>query len=221
MTSLTMTKVGQHRDMRLQDRTQDATNGGSPAGYEDADGVAAKHTGPGILILSTSGRFLYKDRRAWELCSQLPASVGGDHGTLPEVIEEMCAQITKLLQVWTHTKDWEEYRVKRYVGEADRGMLLSGLGLPDRYGLQEARILITIEEIGPRYESGLGQAKEMFQLTPREMNVIENLLKGWTNKEIGNALGVSEQTVKEHIKHIMAKTKTTTRTGILVRVMGV
>ena len=49
--------------------------------------------------------------------------------------------------------------------------------------------------------------------------MVKNLLKGWTNKEIAHDLAVSEQTVKEHIKHIMAKTKTTTRTGILVQVM--
>jgi len=48
--------------------------------------------------------------------------------------------------------------------------------------------------------------------------VIEHLAKGWTNKEIANALGITEQTVKEHIKHIMQKTKSTTRTGILAQV---
>lgn len=30
----------------------------------------------------------------------------------------------------------------------------------------------------------------------------------------------SEQTVKEHIKHIMRKTNTTTRTGILVQIFN-
>jgi DNA-binding NarL/FixJ family response regulator len=63
------------------------------------------------------------------------------------------------------------------------------------------------------------QAKELFRLTDREVSVVQHLLKGWTNKEIANALTVTEQTVKEHIKHIMAKTKTSTRTGILVHVL--
>ena len=76
-----------------------------------------------------------------------------------------------------------------------------------------------IEEIGRRQEAMIDQAKEQFGLTTREITVIENLLKGWTNKEIANELKVTEQTIKEHIKHIMAKTKTTTRTGILVKVL--
>ena len=56
-------------------------------------------------------------------------------------------------------------------------------------------------------------------MTTREVSVVQHLLKGWTNKEIGSALKVTEQTIKEHIKHIMAKTQTTTRTGILVHVL--
>jgi len=76
-----------------------------------------------------------------------------------------------------------------------------------------------VEELGRRQEAMVDQAKELFRLTTREVAVVQHLLKGWTNKEIANALKVTEQTVKEHIKHIMAKTKTTTRTGVLVQVL--
>src|SRR5206468_797282 len=97
--------------------------------------------------------------------------------------------------------------------------LLRGFGLPDRHYLHQSRILITMEEVGRRQEAVTEQAKELFRLTEREVAVVQNLLKGWTNKEIANQLGVTEQTVKEHIKHIMEKTKTSTRTGILVQVL--
>jgi DNA-binding NarL/FixJ family response regulator len=50
--------------------------------------------------------------------------------------------------------------------------------------------------------------------------VVQHLLKGWTNKEIANEMRVSEQTVKEHIKHIMKKTTTMTRTGIVIAMAG-
>jgi len=63
------------------------------------------------------------------------------------------------------------------------------------------------------------QAKERFVLTPRETHAVENLLKGWTNKEIANEMRVTEQTVKEHLKAIMMKTATTTRTGLLVTIL--
>ena len=49
--------------------------------------------------------------------------------------------------------------------------------------------------------------------------VIIYLMLGFTNKEISNRLNLSEYTVKEHLKRIMQKTKTTTRTGLLARMI--
>ncbi len=43
------------------------------------------------------------------------------------------------------------------------------------------------------------------KLTPREREVLQLLTQGNTNKEIANALGVSENTVKNHLKNILAK----------------
>jgi len=43
------------------------------------------------------------------------------------------------------------------------------------------------------------------RLSPKEREVIEFLTKGWTNKEIGNKLGITENTVKNHLKNILDK----------------
>jgi DNA-binding CsgD family transcriptional regulator len=196
-----------------------AEDGSKESPFDMTESIVEKRAGPGILILSTSNQLLYKDRRAWEMCADINKSAGkAANGVLPTAIVELCGEINKLLQVWTDAKDWEQIRIKRVIGSPDRPLLLSGLGLPDRHGLQ-SRILITMEEIGRRQGAILDQVKDLFRLTDREVTVVQNLLKGWTNKEIANELGVTEQTVKEHIKHIMAKTKTTTRTGILVQVL--
>lgn len=42
-------------------------------------------------------------------------------------------------------------------------------------------------------------------LTPREMVVLQHMVQGLSNKEIARALGVSENTVKTHVRHILAK----------------
>lgn len=49
--------------------------------------------------------------------------------------------------------------------------------------------------------------------------VIIYLMLGFTSKEIANRMNLSEYTVKEHLKQIMHKTKTTTRTGFLARMI--
>jgi DNA-binding CsgD family transcriptional regulator len=188
--------------------------------YDLTESIMERRVGPGILILTSSSQLLYKDRRAWDLCAEINKGAGkGAIGVLPTPVVELCEEVNKLLQIWTDAKDWEQIRIKRVIGHPDQSILLSGLGLPDRHGLQQSRILITMEAIGRRQGAVIEQIKEIFHLTDREVTVVQNLLKGWTNKEIANELGVTEQTVKEHIKHIMAKTKTTTRTGILVQVL--
>ncbi len=183
------------------------------------ESIAERRTGPGILLLSTSGHLLYKDRRVWELCTALDKSGDTTLKALPLPIQEVYAEINKLLLVRTDAKDWEQFRIKRIFETSGRRLLLSGLGLPDRHGLQQSRVLITVEEIGRRPRPAVEYLKDVFRLTDREIMVVHDLLKGWTNKEIATDLGVTEQTIKEHIKHIMAKTKTTTRTGILVQVI--
>ena len=49
-------------------------------------------------------------------------------------------------------------------------------------------------------------------LTAREVSVLELVARGMTNREIGAALSVGEETVKAHLKHVFAKLGATDRT---------
>ena len=49
-------------------------------------------------------------------------------------------------------------------------------------------------------------------LTSREMEVLELIVQGQSNKEIGASLGISEATVKSHINNILNKLGVTDRT---------
>jgi len=42
-------------------------------------------------------------------------------------------------------------------------------------------------------------------LSPREIEILERVAAGYSNKRIGDQLGISEQTVKAHMKNSMAK----------------
>jgi len=50
-------------------------------------------------------------------------------------------------------------------------------------------------------------------LTEREVDVLQRLAGGNRNKEIGEMLAISEETVKVHVKHIMEKLGARDRTG--------
>lgn len=53
-------------------------------------------------------------------------------------------------------------------------------------------------------------------LTQRESEVLRQLAYGLTNKEIGQALGISYETVKEHVQHILRKIGVSDRTQAAV-----
>lgn len=194
----------------------------SPHGQMDA--ITDQRAGPGIIVLSSSLQLLHMNRQASELCKKInKVEHSGDHskqahGVLPTALTELSSEIIKALTVRTEAKDWEQFEVKRLAGASEQPILLRGFGLPDRGGISNSRLVITMEEVGRRQQFNTDQAKERFQLTNREQAVVEHLAKGWTNKEIANALNITEQTVKEHIKHIMRKTNSTTRTGILAQI---
>jgi len=53
-------------------------------------------------------------------------------------------------------------------------------------------------------------------LTQRESEVLEQVALGLTNKEIALALGISYETVKEHVQHILRKVGVNDRTQVAV-----
>jgi DNA-binding NarL/FixJ family response regulator len=57
----------------------------------------------------------------------------------------------------------------------------------------------------------LGARASMPELSAQQMDVLELLVKGLSNKEIGSVLGFDENGAKLHLKAIFAKLKVTTR----------
>jgi two-component system, NarL family, response regulator len=49
-------------------------------------------------------------------------------------------------------------------------------------------------------------------LTARELEILKMLSKGLTNKQIGHALGISDNTVKNHVNSIIEKLEVSDRT---------
>jgi len=176
----------------------------------------------GVVLLTSEQQFLYMNRQAQQLCQHLTWAENGDtgNGALPPALSDLRTEVLKQLDRASHIKDWESVELSRVVGNSERPILLRGVGFPDSVGASPVCVLILMEEVGNRVETAPLQAKERFQLTAREQAAVQYLAKGCTNRQIADALGISEPTVKEHLRNIMQKTGTRTRTGILVRVLG-
>jgi DNA-binding NarL/FixJ family response regulator len=54
-------------------------------------------------------------------------------------------------------------------------------------------------------------------LSPRQLDVIGELMRGSSNKMIAYALGIGEATVKVHLRNIMKKLGATNRVQVVLR----
>ncbi|MFD0676518.1 MULTISPECIES: response regulator [unclassified Paenibacillus] len=55
-------------------------------------------------------------------------------------------------------------------------------------------------------------SRSPFMLTPREQEVLRHIASGMSNKEISEALHITEKTVKTHVSHVLDKLGMTDRT---------
>ena len=56
-------------------------------------------------------------------------------------------------------------------------------------------------------------------LSPREVEILDNIAQGMTNKQVAYALSISEQTVKNHMSSILRKLSVNDRTQAVVYAM--
>jgi len=90
------------------------------------------------------------------------------------------------------------------------------------YLLKDSRQAEMVEAIravhsGKRYfprdiAARLAERMMRTELTPREVEVLQMLARGLTNKEIGNALEISGNTVRNHVNSIIEKLEVSDRT---------
>lgn len=62
----------------------------------------------------------------------------------------------------------------------------------------------------------IGHAKST-EFTERELDVLREMTKGITNAAIAKNLGIREETVKVHIKHLLGKTGLSSRTDLAIK----
>ena len=176
----------------------------------------------GIILFNSTGQLLFMNTEAQTFTQQLQPLSTRENGTclIPEKIHTVVRDLIGRLMHCDHPKDCESIQVERLCFANDQRLLLRGFCIPDEPLARNSRFLIIMEKLNQqKLECPDANMQQRYHLTEREQMVIIYLMLGFTNKEIANRINLSEYTVKEHLKRIMQKTQTTTRTGLLARMI--
>ena len=60
-------------------------------------------------------------------------------------------------------------------------------------------------------KAAAGAERKTYGLTPRELEVVNSIVEGCSNKDIAKEFTISEETVKRHLSNIFDKTGVSTR----------
>jgi len=72
----------------------------------------------------------------------------------------------------------------------------------------------------PIMPAASGQAMPLERLSPREREVLDGIVRGLTNREIGQALGISHRTVEIHRARLMRKLNARSFAGLIAIALG-
>lgn len=174
----------------------------------------------GIVACTLGFRVLYMNGRAHEICLLLrnKSDVRRTNETLPADVRRICKDVAQ--EIRSNIGRWKEIHLERLV-RLPRAVLLQAFGLPDPTGKTPALITVLMEEKDDAQFAAITRFQSRYHLTGREVTVMEHVLCGFSSKEIGARLGISYETVNEHIKHVLVKTHTKTRVAALARLLGV
>jgi DNA-binding NarL/FixJ family response regulator len=105
--------------------------------------------------------------------------------------------------------------VQRALKAGARGYFLKGLAFKDL--AQSIRDIDSgLKRVRPDIATGLAEHATAPALTPRETDVIQAMARGNSNRRIAEALLINEDTVKGHVKSILAKLGARDRTHAVV-----
>ena len=175
----------------------------------------------GLLLLSSTLQVVYQNPEARLLLQEF-AHRPMPSINLPAAIQSFCQEVMERLPTSPESTAWEGLRHSCVIPSCSRPMLLRAFGVPAPSHDGDGQLLLLIE---PAQTTSHALAPHSpptapIYLTPREQSVTRHLLEGLTNKEIANKLSLSEHTVKDHLKRLMKKTRVTTRTAVVSRLMS-
>lgn len=178
--------------------------------------------GSGFLVFTGASRLIFMNHQAWTLMEKLTRASDRliEQAGRPQEVNELSDSIRALLGARNESKNCEQLQLHRLSGTTEKPILLRAIGIPCSEDIQHSYIVIFLYAIRRLQDDACEQPRECMALSEQEHAVVQRLIKGLTDIQIADRLGMAEQVVKEHLQMILQKTRSTSRTEALLRVLG-
>ena len=176
---------------------------------------------PGIVIVNLSLNLVNLNAEAQRImaeCVRMEAGIRAK-GVLPAPFRELCRRVSKIILVCKDENDLDSCTLSKNIKLGNDSLFLTCFAIPDLRDLRKSSIVLLMWTYARANDGTVELARKRFTLTAREVAVLEYLIMGMTNKEIAKELKIVEQTVKDHLKNIMQKTHSKTRTSIVSKIL--
>ncbi len=170
---------------------------------------------PDMVVVAEAG----SGEEACAVCARQPADVVLMDLRLPglsgvEAIRAIRKERPKLRFIVLTTYDGDE-DIHRALEAGAQAYLLKGMSHNELVDAIRA-VHSGLKYIPPSVSKSLAERPPHSELSARELEVLELIVKGHSNREIGEALGISEATVKWHVNIILSRLNVSDRTQATV-----
>jgi two-component system, NarL family, response regulator len=135
-----------------------------------------------------------------------------------QVVTELTAHRVSKPRVIVMTTYESEEDIRRALKAGAKGYLVKGAA-PQQIRESVRTVAAGESLFPPNIAAKLAESMARPELSERELQVLEYMANGRSNKEIGQALYISENTVKAHVKSILAKLDAMGRTEAIAIAM--
>jgi DNA-binding CsgD family transcriptional regulator len=180
---------------------------------------------PGVLVVELSGKVAFASPEAADFLEETVPKMkhnGSTHSvhTLPEQILNFCREASRSMPQNGHAQKSPPRQGMIYRSPAEHYYLVIALSLGRGATPNDRKLILVVQRVGQRKSVNPEQLGKVYGLTKREQEVVTRLVRGDSNKEIAASLKIQEYTVKDHLKHIMAKCQVDSRLSIISRMLN-
>jgi DNA-binding CsgD family transcriptional regulator len=190
---------------------------------EDLKEILGRRSAPGLLLFDLNGKLLYFNPEGKEILASFgitPIQLKKEPGPSSTALSHLLIDVISQIGQQKNLKGSKKF-LSGLIKEADRPHAWRAFRMgSDKKEGSPPYVVVLIEKIAGKRELDPALVRNRYAVSERELEVCRLICEGLSNKEIAGRLFISEYTVKDHIKHIMAKLGANSRNQIVANLLG-